>query len=211
MHRPLRRMKSGCSWMSVLGIALTMAALPAPPADAARYDVRPGEPNLVRFESKAPLESFDGKTREVSGYVDLEADALADSIDLFIEVDLASLDTGLPLRNQHMRENHLETSRYPKAVFRGGRLSGFAERALQPGTKVKGIVQGVFSLHGVDRTMEVPVEVTRQSEDGIDRLRIKAAFAVKLADHGIARPQFLVLKLDDTQRITVELSATRGS
>ena len=211
MHRPLRRTKSGGSWMTVLGIAAMIEALSAAPADAARYEVRPGEPNLVRFESKAPLESFDGKTRAVTGYIELQPDALADSIDLLIEVDLASLDTGLPLRNQHMRENHLETSRHPKAVFRGGRLSGFPERALAPGKTLKGIVRGVFSLHGIDRTMEVPVEVTRQSDDGIERLRIKAAFAVKLAAHGIARPQFLVLKLDDTQRVTVELSATRGS
>jgi len=37
------------------------------PAGADDYVVVPGKPNLVRFESQAPLESFDGKTSQVKG------------------------------------------------------------------------------------------------------------------------------------------------
>ncbi|MBK9304990.1 MAG: YceI family protein [bacterium] len=39
-----------------------------------------------------------------------------------MDVDLAALDTGIGLRNRHMRENHLETDRFPQAVFRGARI-----------------------------------------------------------------------------------------
>lgn len=178
-------------------------------AHAVRYEVRPGEPNLVRFESKAPLESFDGRTRAASGFIELNPEALGDSIELAITVDLASLDTGIPLRDRHMRENHLETARYPAAVFRGGRLNGLAGRALSPGQTVRGEVEGSFLLHGIERPLKVPVEVTREQDDEGERLRVRAAFGVRLADHEISRPQFLVLKLQDTQHVTVELAATR--
>ena len=33
------------------------------------------------------------------------------------EVDLRSLDTGLDLRNEHMRDKYLETDKFPNAVF----------------------------------------------------------------------------------------------
>ena len=34
-------------------------------------------------------------------------------------------DTGIGMRNTHMRENHLETETYPVATFTGGRIPRF--------------------------------------------------------------------------------------
>ena len=105
------------------------------PAEAAKYAIQSGKPNLVRFQSKAALEDFDGKTRKVTGTLVVDPDDLGDSLQVQVEVDLASLDTGISLRNKHMRENHLETEKYPSAVFRGGKIRPLANGEDKAGGK----------------------------------------------------------------------------
>jgi hypothetical protein len=45
----------------------------------------------------------------------------------------------------------------------------------------------------------------RSSDDG--SVMVTAGFVVKLSDHDIERPRFLVMKLADEQKVTVELTA----
>jgi len=187
-------------------VALTPALLGVAPAGAARFTIAPGAGSEVRFDSKAPVESFSGRTDRVSGWVDCDPAALGDSVTIEVSVDLASLDTGIALRNQHMRENHLETDRYPRAVFRGGRLTGAPSR-LVPGETATLELAGELELHGVRRPLRLPVQVTLGDTDGGPRLRIEARFHVALAAHEIRRPQFLMLKLSDVQQVTLKLVA----
>lgn len=206
-------------WFGLIALSLPLKAalaaicvpvfllIPGAASHAARYAVTPGEPNLVRFESKAPVESFDGKTREVSGHVVCNPENLSDSVEVRFEVDLASLDTGIGLRNQHMRENHLETEKYPKAVFRGGKVIEPSAPALAPGKTVTFRVEGEFALHGVQKTIQIPCEVTLVPGQDGNALHILARFPVKLPDYKIDRPQFLVMRLDETQKVTVDLHA----
>ena len=187
-------------------VAWTPVLLGAAPAVAARFTIAPGAGSEVRFASKAPVESFSGRTDRVSGWVDCDPAALGDSVTIEVTVDLASLDTGIALRNQHMRENHLETDRYPQAVFRGGRLSGGPSR-LVPGETATLELAGELELHGVRRPLRLPVQVTLSDAPGGSRLRIEARFPVALAAHEIRRPQFLMLKLSDVQQVTLKLVA----
>ena len=187
---------------------LAMAALSGPAAAApATFAVLPGvEGNLITFVSKAPLETVEGKTGQVAGSVVVDPAALAAGCRVEIAVDLASLDTGIGKRNQHMCENHLETERFPQASFSADSLSG-APAVLLPGAPAAFTLVGDFSLHGVTRQIAVPVTVTL-SADGT-ALAVSAAFTVKLADYSIARPKFLVMKLDELQRVSVALTARR--
>ena len=175
---------------------------------AERFEIDPADKaNLVRFESKAPMESFDGRTHRVSGYINLDPAAIGDSVDAFVQVEMASLDTGISLRNKHMRENHLDTDSYPYATFRGVRIVEGAAGALAPGVEVPLIVEGTMNLHGVERRIRVPATVALPTE-GEPRLRITSEFEIYLADYEISRPKFLFLKLDEKQRIQLELYAT---
>lgn len=160
----------------------------------------------VVFTSSAPMESFEGRTDRISGdLVCVPADGSGD-VTLRMEVDLASLDTGIGLRNRHMRENHLETDTYPTAVFTGGTVVKGDLRDLRPGATTHLEVQGVIDLHGVSRELTVPADVTMGADGS---LRVSAAFVVKLSDHEIDRPRFLVMKLADEQEVAVELRLAR--
>ncbi len=190
--------------LASLALAALSAAAAAAPAD---FQILPGaEGNQISFVSKAPLETVEGKTDQVAGSVVVDPADLAAGCRVEVTVDLASLDTGIGKRNQHMRENHLETERFPQAGFRADSLSG-APVALIAGAPAAFTLVGDFSLHGVTRRIAVPVTVTL-SADGM-ALAVSAAFTVKLADYAIARPQFLVMKLDELQRVSVALTAQR--
>ncbi|HEU4364437.1 MAG TPA: YceI family protein [Candidatus Krumholzibacteria bacterium] len=172
----------------------------ARPVSAAEFVVKAGAPNKVVFTSKAATETFDGKTDRMSGSIVVDPASVGDSVAVRIVVDLASLDTGIGKRNQHMRENHLETDKYPSAVFEGASVRGPSGAALVPGATVVFDVEGTFTLHGVAKRMRVTVHVTARDAR---TLVFETSFPVTLADHAISRPKFLFLKLGETQAVTV--------
>jgi len=186
---------------------LLALALAASAARAERFVVAPGDEQNVKFESKAPVETFGGKTKQVEGAIDLDPAQLGDSLAAEIRVDLRALDTGIALRNRHMCENHLECAKYPTATFTGGRIAKASATALAPGHQVTFDLVGTLDLHGVRKPMTVPVEVMLEEASGARLLRVATRFQVKLRDHGIARPKMLVMKLDEVQRLDIALVA----
>ena len=66
------------------------------------------------------------------------------------------------------------------------------------------ILDGELDLHGVRR--EVAYEISLDYKiDGT--LKVETEFIVKLSDHEIKRPRFLVMKLADEQKVRVRLRA----
>jgi len=173
------------------------------PAAATEFTIAPDGASQMRFESKAPMETFEGKTKKLTGTVELDPAQLGDAITTRIEVDMASLDTGIAMRNKHMYENHLHVDKYPKAVFTGGKLSDLSATSLAEGVTVTGNIAGTMNLHGVEKPLQAPIEMTLQG----GALHITTRFKIKLPDYSIPRPQFLVMKLDEVQSVTVDLTA----
>ncbi len=185
--------------MMVVLVGLAFAAS----ADAGRYEVRPGrEDQEVRFLSKAPVESFEGTTDQVSGWIEVSPDSLVHGVRWHVEVDLTELDTGIGLRNRHMRENHLHTDQFPHAVFEGA-MEGAGLPAAIP-TVDPIALEGTFTLHGVARVRTIDTLVTRRPDGALE---ILAEFVVRLGEHDIPRPKFLMMKLSEEQRIRVRLVA----
>ena len=175
-------------------------------ARAERWEIEPAAGRSeVTFHSKATMDSFDGSTRDIEGWIELDPATPATDPAWEVRVDLASLDTGIGLRNQHMRENHLHTDDYPYAVFRGGAIEPVPPEGLARGARTRLDLTGEFELHGVTRPRTIPVELV-WLEDGT--LEATAEFTVSLEDHAISRPKFLLLKLADVQRVELHLVAT---
>lgn len=190
--------------MRKLIIAAGVAACVASPTIAGTWIIEPESGNRVVFVSKAPTETFEGTTDRISGTVTLDPADIGDSVTVHLEIDMASFDTGKEKRNRHMRERHLETDRYPTAVFEGLTVLEPRGAALEAGQKVTFEVEGTLDLHGVKRRLRATVDVTRTSDGA---LLIEARFPVTLADYEISRPRFLFLKLGETQQVTVTATA----
>jgi polyisoprenoid-binding protein YceI len=181
------------------------------PVRAERFVISPeaGDTEVV-FESKAPLETFEGRTSQVSGSIDPVAGEDG-AIALHVAVDMASLDTGIELRNRHMRENHLHTDEHPEATFDGAKIVEGDAAALAAEGDHDVTLEGDFTLHGVTRTLQVPARISRTSAGGDARIRLTCEFEVSLADYEIPRPRMLMLKLNEIQKIHVELWAAPGT
>jgi polyisoprenoid-binding protein YceI len=183
-------------------LALAITAAPRAGA-AATFLVHPGGDDKVSFVSRAPMEKFEGKTNRIEGRIEVDPARLGDSASVHFEVDLASLDTGIAKRNQHMREDHLETAKYPRAVFDGVAIHA-PGAALEPGKPTPLDVEGTFTLHGVSRRVRLTVQVTYLPKERGGQIAFQTNFPVGLSDYQISRPQFLFLKLADTQEVQVK-------
>ena len=187
----------------VAGLMLTSSGLLIA-ARGAEFVVQPGGKNRVVFVSTAPMEQFEGKTDRVEGRLTVQPPTIGDSFTVRFEVDLTALDTGIALRNRHMRENHLETGKYPKAVFEGAKVVAGQPVQLQAGKQVTFEIEGSFTLHGVTRPLRARVDATYRPGGSSASIEFRASFPVELSSFSISRPEFLFLKLADTQQVRVE-------
>jgi polyisoprenoid-binding protein YceI len=184
-------------------LVLALCALPSWVL-AATYTVRPGGDTKVVFVSKAPTETFEGKTSRMEGTLTLDPSAVGDSITVRLEVDMASLDTGSKLRNAHMRERHLETAKYPKAIFEGAAVLSPAGARLEAGKLTAFQIEGTFTCHGVSRRLRCDAQAALVA-NGVS---FSATFPVTLSDYHITRPEMLFLKLAETQQVRVSATAS---
>lgn len=140
-------------------------------------------------------------TDRIDGYVLLDRAELEGSdgggdTEFYFEVDLASLDTGIGLRNRHMRDNYLEVEKYPYATF-AGRIESV--EVTEPG-RFRIAAAGVLSVHGKERQLTVPCEISTRDRG----YRTMCSFQVLLTDFDIERPKIMFLKLADAIRIELD-------
>ncbi len=190
--------------VAVLGVSASLSARPAP-AVGQELQVDLGAGNVVRFLSRASIEEFEGVTDRIDGFVLLDGPTLTgetggDGTELYLEVDLASLDTGIGLRNRHMRNNYLEVQEYPYASYSGVIVR--TDPLAEGGHRVTS--RGSFTVHGVSRDMEIPCDVKSAGEV----YRATCAFQVLLSDHDIEIPKIMFLKLANEIRVELDFVMT---
>jgi polyisoprenoid-binding protein YceI len=190
-------------------LTLTVAlVLAASLCSAETFQIRSGQDNnRVIFVSKAPLETVEGRTDRISGSVTADLSDLSAGVDVRVEVDLRTIETGNKRRDGHMRNNHLETETYPLATFHATEVEGAPAGGIEAGGSAKFDLTGDFTLHGVTRRITVPVEVDYIIADGAGSITVTADFQIELDDYQIERPKFLIMKLDKTQRINLQITA----
>ena len=182
-------------WLFGVWILLGLAANSL----AVEWQVDLTKPRVAKFISRAPLEEFEGITEDIDGYLYWEDDSLFKNNEFYFEVNLNTLDTGIGLRNRHMRERYLETDKWPVASYQG-KIVEVAKSDSAGLTVYEVQTQGTFSVHGVERDIEVAGTV-EMLEAGL--MRIKAAFQIELPDYNIKIPQVMFFKLNKVIKIRV--------
>lgn len=151
----------------------------------------------AEFESKASIESFKGISRNLTGQL-----ALADSsLDFFL--DLNTIATGITLRDRQMRENFLETEKFPFAEFTGKFYNAID---LTKETPQKVFVRGRFTIHGITQELDVVATITPK---GNASLLATATWPLKLSDYGIEVPSLLFYRLNETLILTINVDLRR--
>lgn len=187
-------------WLSL--ILITLMAWPVTPVSAQKteYQVDTDAKNKVTFISDAPVEDFEGVTGNIDGYLLHTGDKLSEGSKLYFEVDLRTLDTGIGLRNRHMREDYLHTDKYPYAKF-----SGRVDKTWKGANGPEARVVGKMEIHGKKKELSLKGVLT-PSDEG---MRVRSTFEVKLTDHGIEVPQFMFMKISEVMKLVLDFQLKR--
>jgi len=181
----------------LVGIALAAAAVVSP----SNWRVGQGDVRVI-----CPMTiggSFEAKTAALTGSVIVGANG-SRRLEGSLAVDLRTLDTGIGLRDDHLREKYLEVGKGPG--FDRAMLSEIDVRGLtMDSPEGKGSFTGSLSLHGAKK----PVTGTLDVRQAGPALRVKASFPVLLSDYGIAKPRYLGVGVKDTVQVEVAFVVSR--
>ena len=168
----------------VISLAMTAAAVPI------EFDFKdPKGVNNVVFKTDAPLESINGVATGISGRVTFDPDNPG-AVKGKIIVQASSLHLGNPMQKEHLHSDKwLDVAKYPEIIFE----VESAKNVKTQGNVTTADVTGKFSLHGVTKTITVPVKMTflkdqlkaRIPDKDGDLLVIRASFKIKRSDFGI--------------------------
>ena len=162
------------------------------------YQVALESDRLVRFTSSTAIDEFEGTTERLDGLVLLNTEELTDRTggaesEIYFEVDLASLDTGIGMRDRQMRNSYLEVDRYPYAAF-GGTIEQVTSL---PGEMFQVTTQGILGIHGIEQERALTCNLATVNEG----YRVNCSFSVFLSDHDIEIPKLMFLKLNNEIRM----------
>ena len=180
--------------------ALTLHAASARAVDGPSYRVRRGDVRVVCPLTVGGL--FETKTTSITGTVAVEG-GTPSSLSGELSVDLATLDTGIDLRNTHLREKYLEVGRgaeFATAVLSGVRL----DKAGSPTFRGPTPFTATLLLHGTRRPVAGQAEIQNEGSD----VRVVASFPVRIDDYGIAPPRYLGVGVKNEVQVKISLVVT---
>ncbi|MGH1365071.1 MAG: YceI family protein [Calditrichia bacterium] len=156
--------------------------------------------NDVTFLSKTPLLNFKGKTSSIDGYLYwLGDEPFSGANELYFEVDLNSVTTGIGKRDRDMRNDVLETSKWPTTYFKGSITN---VKSVHVGnSRYQVTSKGILFIHGVEKEMTIHAEI---STDG-SFMQVTSTFSVFLKDYNIEAPG-LVAFIKVAEEIKLSLS-----
>jgi hypothetical protein len=103
------------------------------------------------------------------------------------------------LMEEHFNENYIELSKYPKATFKGT-IQDFDISEVSG--KKEYLIKGTFNLHGVDKSVEVPVLISVDGEVVI----LTAQFVLQPEDFNIKIPSIVSSKIAEDVNVFVDFN-----
>ena len=191
----------GWVWAGLCAV-LAGASPQAGAAEAASWRIDRGDVKIL--VPLRPGGAFTATTASMTGTLSLAGEKPA-RLSGEVAVALATIDTGIALRNQHLREKYLEVAKgqgFDHAVVSDIRFKEADGEAFQ-GTSG---FTGALLLHGVKHAVEGTAEIRHQGHDR----RVKAVFSLVMSDHGIDAPMYLGVGVADKLLVTVEFLAARA-
>ena len=151
---------------------------------AEEWHIKKTDKNLVKFTSTTTLLDFDGVTSNIDGYIYWEGEEIfGNNNEIYFEVDLNSVKTGIGKRDRDMREDVLETDKWPKTSFNGN----IKDVVVKDNNQFEIVAVGLMSLHGFKKDLEVRADINITE----DVMNVVCNFSVFLDEYGIEAPSLL--------------------
>jgi polyisoprenoid-binding protein YceI len=185
-----------------LAAVLSLHAEPASVTAPGRYVIDAAH-STIAWELPATLHTVHGKVPELSGFVDIVEDASGGRAARGrVAVQAAAMTTGNDSRDRKMRDETLETSKYPEIVFDLHSVAVDWAR-IRPGETASARIQGDLSVHGKTLPIAVPVRV-EISEGGV---LVSGAFDLPWKAFGVKDPSFTFVTVREPMRVSFRLRA----
>lgn len=147
----------------------------------------------ISFYSKAPLENIEAHNRSVTCILD------AKTGNMQFAVLMRGFQFAKALMQEHFNENYLETSKYPKAEFKGQVINNSEINYAQDGT-YNAKVKGKLTIHGETKDVETDGKVTVKN----GKLITESDFNVQLTDYKIKNDK--LNNISNTIKVSVDCS-----
>jgi len=125
-----------------------------------------------------------------------------------VNIDLASINTNIEIRDERMREHLFETKLFPRALITA-KVPIKDLAGLSPGEQKAIVLDGTLGIHGVEIKLETPVTVTMLEQGALtvvnDKPVIINAGSVNLAD-GVEKLRELAGLPAISQGVSVDFS-----
>ncbi len=176
--------------MKKLLLFILIAAFAANGLMAQKFFTRDGN---VSFYSDAPLEKIEAHNNSATSVMDTESGRLE------FAVLIKGFQFEKALMQEHFNENYMESSKYPKAVFKGRITNPEAIDFGKDGTYTVR-VSGDITIHGVTQPLETTATIV--VKDGL--FSAEAKFPLTVADFKIEIPGVVREKIAKTVVVTVK-------
>lgn len=161
-----------------------------------RYDMRDSlQRNVVHFISDGMLERIVGLSTALWGWVELDPENVGKGVRGELEMDMRTFETGIPARNQQLREKVFLANENPAAKFIIKKLVRSPKKTLLSLQPVTVDVEGELFFRGVTMSERVPLRLTFMAESEKTRqrltgnlLRVQATLTLDLARYHIEIP-----------------------
>ena len=189
----------------------TPVAGAATPVPAAATFTIVGEQSVARYHAHEVLKDVGaqdpvGETRAVIGAVLFDADGRALPCSRFA-VDMRTLETDQPRRDNYLRNNTLETDKYPAAIFIVTSVEGL-DGPLEEGKEASFRLVGNLEIHGVTRRVAWDATAVKKG----DEITGKATTTFHMPDFGITPPKVgPVQSIQDDVQLEIEITARKAA
>lgn len=171
-------------------------------ASIAKYDMKKNN-GVVKFYALGNHSAIriDGVGAGPEGRLEVVADDKNSKIAGQFVFDLGSLNSGIEMRDSHMKEKYLEIEKFPTAKLTIETIN-IDGNILKNFNKANVSFTGVMNLHGKEKVVSGMAELKSLSKDEI---KVIAKFKVKSSDFNIDVPSFAGITVADEIDLEVEM------
>lgn len=150
---------------------------------------------IVSFNASTSMEDIDAQTNTGTIILDTKTGKLESS------VLVSAFQFKRALMQEHFNENYMESSKFPKAVFKG-EITNLSEVNFKKDGTYTLKVKGIMDMHGVKKEVTTDGTLTVA---GKDLKLVSSNFIIKCADYDIKIPSVVADKV--AKEVKVKLSA----
>ncbi|MFZ1527363.1 MAG: YceI family protein [Ferruginibacter sp.] len=148
----------------------------------------------ISFSSRSKIENIDAVNNEVNSIINTQTG------DIVFTLLMKSFHFERALMEEHFNENYVESSKYPKASFKG-KITNLSEINFTTDGKYKAKVEGDLTIHGVTQKIKADGFIT------VAGGKVSASsqkFEIKLKDYNISIPSLVKDKISEDIDIVVD-------